>query len=159
MNALYSKLGFQSTIKREPKTNIEEGFTLIELMVVITIIGLLASASINAFTGAQAKAVTGTIIGSMQAYARECANRAITGDSSNIVTAVGAIEGMTFSNLDCTTATTITADRASDATKIGGLRCGNTASGSVEIANGVDENTCSLSISVDGTITGAWSAM
>lgn len=50
------------------------GFTLIELMIVVAIIGLLAAIAVSTFTDAQAKA----------------ANRAAQSDAKNLLTAIQA---------------------------------------------------------------------
>lgn len=161
MTTLNSKLRLQLLANKKPKNIIEKGFTLVELMVTVAVVGVLAAAAFPAYLGAQQKASTGATIGSMQGYAKECATKAITGDTSNIVSAVGAIDGMTFGDLDCATnVTTITSDAVSDPTTIGGLKCGATAAGVPQVANGTAGATghvkCQLSISTDGVITGEW---
>ena len=150
MNTLNSKLQLQllSDIKR--RHNSDKGFTLIELMVTVATLGVLAAAAFPAFSGAQARAAAGSTIGSMQAFAKECATNTIT-TNTNALT-IGSDITMSAASCGHTSGVVTVANQNKfPADKIAGLKCGT------DIASG-SESTCTLTVTaVSGAITGAWS--
>lgn len=127
-------------------------------MVVIVIVGILAAVALPNFLGAQEKAKAGSLIGSMQGFAKECATNALNSDTGTIGGLPSTITLTATGGTNCSTGATISnTDAFSEPTKIGGLRCGVNSSGAVQKANGSSDATCTFTVNTDGSITGAWS--
>ena len=97
------------------KKRVKNGFTLIELMVVVAIVGVLSAVGLPQLTKAQDKAKDSTAIATLTNAAKECSLSLITvGDNSDFMNAADdAPDNVRFADVD------ITAANADDATLIG----------------------------------------
>lgn len=151
-------------LKRKRSGNaLQKGFTLVELMIVIVIVGILSAVALPNFLGTRNKAEAQSLIGSMAGFAKVCGANMITEDPADIADVPATI---TLSNGTTTAASGagVPCDGSADidiynstnfpdATNIGGVRCGTAQ------ANGTDQNRCTLTVaSTSGSVTGSWSA-
>ena len=58
---------------REKKNPLQKGFTLIELMIVVAIVGILSAVALPQFLGARNAAAAGAAVGEAIGIAKECA--------------------------------------------------------------------------------------
>jgi type IV pilus assembly protein PilA len=137
------------------RSALEKGFTLVELMIVIVIVGILAAVALPNFLGARDKAAAGAKIGTLQGFAKQCASEQLTGGGSLTVADVAAAGG-TLSAVCVGDATPVTIKNTpafpANNANINGTRCG------ADVRDAVAQVVCTFTITADGVITGAWGA-
>merc|ERR1712100_168904 len=74
MTSLNSKLQLAMLNRKKSKNLIEKGFTLVELMIVIVVVGVLSSVALPQFLGVKDKAEAGSEIGEFVGLAKECSS-------------------------------------------------------------------------------------
>lgn len=126
---------------REKKSRVSQGFTLIELMIVVAIVGILSAVALPNFLGARAAASAGAAVGEVVGIAKECATFVASGgigvaptaNTSTACTLAGGVIAKTFisgaANVQClgTGVTTTTASSKVSVTiagTTGALTCG-----------------------------------
>ena len=148
MTTLNSRLQLALLNRKKGRNLLEKGFTLVELMIVIVIVGILSGVALPNFLGTRNKAASSAIIAAMAAQGKLCGANMVTQDTTALATNAdftvsngGVCDG--GADVDITNAAPfVAADTA-------GIRCGGDQTGGTTCTLTVDQTT--------GTVTGAWS--
>ncbi|MFM7265945.1 MAG: type IV pilin protein [Cyanobium sp.] len=135
--------------RRESLNPVSRGFTLVELMIVVAIVGILSAVALPNFLQARSAALIGSRVGEAVGFAKECAVRTVTGIGVAPSTAAGGPDGG-VSTSGCGGQDQAGAVRASWGTaRADGVRCLSATSTSTN-------STATVSISASGSLSCAF---
>ena len=131
------------------RKGLAQGFTLIELMIVVAIIGVLSAVAIPQFLGVRDRAAAGAKVGELVGLAKECAVGQVTKTTQVINVGTSGITGAPVAPSGCVGGADITLVAGGMANAPVGVVCLGVASTAVG-------QKAQIQIKTDGTMTCSW---
>ena len=125
---------------RQKKSKVAQGFTLIELMIVVAIVGILSAVALPNFLGARAAASAGAKVGEVVGIAKECGTFMASGGVGTAPSGTG-----------------VTCATGSDGTIVGSFTAGAAGVKCLSDTSTATDNTATVTITGTGTTVGAMS--
>lgn len=149
----FTQRSLLNKLRDAKKRQKQNGFTLVELLIVVIILGVLTSVALPSLLGTRDKADKNASFSSVLGMAQECAN-ALLVESTPPAFATNKLVTVTGNCASTGTGVTYATNVDQDAPE--GKLCINTPV-SADMVTGNTNDTCTVTVDANGGKTGAWS--